>query len=90
MGRTNGKPTSSIYNTYERRDRDMAKGTDDCSTLEVQRVHLQPKVYSYPIICQRARDYHAIPATSDSSERVFSMASKWISKKTTRMRNRMN
>jgi hypothetical protein len=39
------------------------------------------KAYNFPIICQIARDYYAIPATFTPSKRVFSIASNLISKK---------
>jgi hypothetical protein len=39
--------------------------------------------HEYPIICQMARDYLAIPATSAPSERVFSAAGNLITKKRT-------
>jgi len=43
------------------------------------------KAYDFPIICQIACDYYAIPATFAPSERVFSIASNLISKKRTRI-----
>jgi hypothetical protein len=43
------------------------------------------KAWDFPIITQMARDYHAIPATSAPSERVFSIAGNLISKKRTRI-----
>ena len=52
---------------------------------EVLRLYMQSKQYSFPIICQIARDYHTIPATSAPAERVFSMAGNLISKKRTRI-----
>jgi hypothetical protein len=53
------------------------------STQEQQRAYLCSKVFSFPIICQMARDHQAIPATSAPSERVFSIAGNLISKKRT-------
>jgi hypothetical protein len=47
--------------------------------------YMLSKTWDFPIISQRARDYHAIPATSAPSERVFSMAGNLISKKRTRI-----
>jgi hypothetical protein len=55
------------------------------STLEVQRLYMLSKAYDFPIITQIARDYHAIPATSAPSKRVFSMAGNLVSKKRIRI-----
>jgi hypothetical protein len=55
------------------------------STPEAQRLYMLSKAWDFPIITQMARDYHAIPATSAPSERVFSMAGNLISKKRTRI-----
>jgi len=55
------------------------------ATPEAQRLYMLSKAFDFPIITQMARDYHAIPATSAPSERVFSMAGNLISKKRTRI-----
>ncbi len=46
---------------------------------------MESKAYEFPIICQIARDYLAIPATSAPSERTFSYAGNLISKRRTRI-----
>jgi len=43
------------------------------------------KAYNFPIICQIACNYYAIPVTFAPSERVFNIASNLISKKRTRI-----
>jgi hypothetical protein len=55
------------------------------STPEAQRLYMLSKAWDFPVISQMARDYHAIPATSAPSERVFSIAGNLISKKRTRI-----
>ena len=55
------------------------------STLEQLTAYMQSRVYDFPIITQMASDYHAIPATSGPSERVFSVAGNLISKKRTKI-----
>jgi hypothetical protein len=55
------------------------------ATPEQQRVYMASMIYSFPLICQMARDFRAIPATSAPSERTFSMAGNLISKKRTRI-----
>ena len=43
------------------------------------------KTHEFPIICQMARDYLAIPAMSGSSEHAFSYAGNLITKHRTRI-----
>ena len=45
--------------------------------------YMEDKEYEFPIICQMARDFLAIPATSAPSERDFSLAGNLITKKRT-------
>lgn len=49
------------------------------------RDYILSKVYEYPIICQMAHDYLAIPATSAPSERAFSYAGNLITKRRIRI-----
>jgi hAT family C-terminal dimerisation region len=49
------------------------------------KAYMLSKAHEYPIICQMARDYLAIPASSGPSERTFSYAGNLISKKRTRI-----
>ena len=55
------------------------------ATAEKQRIHMQSRQSKFPIICQMARDFTAIPATSAPSERTFSVAGNLISEKRTRI-----
>jgi hypothetical protein len=43
------------------------------------------KAYNFPIICQIARNYYAIPTTFTPSKHVFNIASNLISKKRMRI-----
>jgi hypothetical protein len=44
------------------------------------RQYIKNREHEFPIICQIARNFAAIPATSAPSERVFSLAGNLISK----------
>lgn len=64
----------------------FAEGTiDPASTPEQQRLYMVSKEYDFPLICQMANDFLAIPATSAPSERVFSMAGNLLSKRRSRI-----
>ncbi len=58
---------------------------DPLVSHEKMKEYMKSKEYEFPIICQMARDYMAIPATSAPTERVFSCAGNLITKKRTRI-----